>query len=361
MPLKHYHNLEEAMVSSQFVHSFAWASWSSILAGVVTALALSIVLAVLGVALGFTVIKPKSDDPVSGLGVAFGVWSGVSVVISLAGGGFMAGLLSGMHGAEHGFLVWAVVLLTALFCGGNAIASAVSLMGSAVKTAGSGAAGLMAGIGKGTADLTASAWSGLQEHLNLHVDTSALNDQITSVMRDTGIETLQPDYLHGQLGAIKTDMGKALRRLSLHPTEADAVIKEFLDAEKDRLTALTGSIDVQSAVRGLMTSRNIPQEEAEQLVNNAMQAYDATVEKARQTLADLRAQVQEGKERLALLTQEAREKADAMASMAAKAALAAALALILGALISMGAAYCGSMQAESWMIVASQPDIAVIR
>ncbi len=123
--------------------SWAFISWQSIIAGAVTALAVSIVMGILGVALGFTVVKPSKDEPTSGLGVAFGVWGVISVIVSLAAGGYVAGVFAGTAGAVHGFMVWATVLLAGLFVGGAAISGAVRTIGSAVKTVGSGAASVV--------------------------------------------------------------------------------------------------------------------------------------------------------------------------------------------------------------------------
>ena len=79
-------------------------SWRSVIAGVVTVCAVSTLFGVLGVALGFTVIEPTSNDPMSGLGLAFGLWSALTLVVSFAAGGFMAGFFSGGRGCEQGFL-----------------------------------------------------------------------------------------------------------------------------------------------------------------------------------------------------------------------------------------------------------------
>ncbi|MCD8140080.1 MAG: hypothetical protein LUE17_09950 [Planctomycetaceae bacterium] len=117
-----------------------WAliSWQSILAGVITALAISIIMAVLGVALGFTVIKPTSNKPFSGLGTAFGIWSAISVLLSLGAGGFVAGMFSGISGREHGFMVWASALIVATLFSSLAFGSAVRGVNSAMKTVGAG-------------------------------------------------------------------------------------------------------------------------------------------------------------------------------------------------------------------------------
>lgn len=56
-------------------------SWGSIIAGVVTVMAVSILLSTLGSSLGFAMVEPKSDDPVNGVGMAVGLWT-LSLVYS---------------------------------------------------------------------------------------------------------------------------------------------------------------------------------------------------------------------------------------------------------------------------------------
>ncbi|WP_244664922.1 hypothetical protein [Candidatus Symbiopectobacterium sp. 'North America'] len=79
-------------------------SWGSIIAGVVTVMAVSILLSTLGSSLGFTMVEPKSDDPVNGVGMAVGLWTVFSIVISLFARSFIAGRLAGYDGMIHGFL-----------------------------------------------------------------------------------------------------------------------------------------------------------------------------------------------------------------------------------------------------------------
>lgn len=168
--------------------SWGLISWQSIIAGVITTLAISIVLAVLGVALGFTVVKPKSDHPLSGLGLSFGIWSVVSVIVSLAAGGFVAGHLSGINGTEHGFLVWATVLIAGTLFGGLAIGSAVRVMGSAVRGIGSGAASIASSAGESVSHLATSAYDHLKESVAVDFDASDVSDEVRSVLKDTGVE-----------------------------------------------------------------------------------------------------------------------------------------------------------------------------
>lgn len=332
------------MVSEQIAFIFNWASWSSIFAGAVTALAISVIMAVLGVALGFTVLSPKSDDPTAGLGVAFGIWSFLSVVVSMAGGGFIAGIFSANRGIEHGFLVWALVTLAATLFGGLAVGAAVKTIGNVMRGVGRTAAEAAAGIGKGTLDAASAAISELKENVNLDVSMEKIGNDTASVLRDTGIETLQPDYLKSQLREARSDLRGAVHQMALKPSDAENIINRLIRTEKERLDSFTGSINRDDAVNALIKTRNLPRGEAETLVDNALEAYDQAAQKVRDCLFEAKAQIRDAGSYLKELSDQAREKADQMAANAAKTAMAAAAALFVAAVVSMGAGYFGMMQ-----------------
>ena len=319
------------MVSEQLIFSAGWASWGSIFASGLTALAVSIVMALFGVALGFAVVKPESDDPVSGLGIAFSGWSFISVVVSLACGGVIAGLFSGQRGLEHGFMVWALVTVVACGISGIAISSAVKAVGIALKNIGSGAAGAISTAGEAVSDMLSGVLSELREDIDLKVDTDKISDSIMGVLRDTGVESLQPERLQKELHEARMDFKMLLRQLALRPTEYNSLIARFLDTEKSRLETLAKGVDRDAAVTALMRTRNIPQQEAETMVDNAMAAYQQAVEKARQSLAEAKAQVNDLKKQLEEAAIKARDTADRFSSAAAKVSLAAGAAVILAA------------------------------
>ena len=85
----------------------SWVSWKSIFAGLIAAIAVGVVLALLGMALGFTVFDPMSGDPLAGVGLTFGLWTLVCGIVSLVVGGYVGGLSAGRYGGTHGFLVGA--------------------------------------------------------------------------------------------------------------------------------------------------------------------------------------------------------------------------------------------------------------
>lgn len=338
------------MITEQFLYTFGWTPWSSIIAGSVSALAVSVILAILGVALGFTVVSPKSSDPASGLGTTFGIWGGISIIISMAAGGFVAGLLAGQRGLEIGFLVWALTVLAAMCVSGMAISVALKIIGSTIANIGLGAATVAGGVGKGAIGAASGLFHEIKDNIHFAVDAEKVNDHLLDVLRDTGVDSLQPECLCGQLREMKSEAKHLIYQLTLNPSEYERTITCFLDKTKGHLESLTKDVDKDVAIDTIAKNRNIPREEAAQLVDNALHA----LEKTREGVAKIRTQVEDARHHLKRLTEQARDKADKFADAAAKTALCAAIALILAAVISMGAGYYGAAHASSLLPVAGQ-------
>lgn len=119
-------------------------SWGAVIAGVVTFLALMILLSLVTAALGLGNLNLTSSNPGEGVGFATGVWSVIALALSLAAGGFVAGLLAGRAGLVHGFLTWATSLLTAVVLAsmlvGNILGVAGGALGSLASTTSDAAA-----------------------------------------------------------------------------------------------------------------------------------------------------------------------------------------------------------------------------
>ena len=322
--------------------TWAFISWRSIIAGAVTAIAISIVMAILGVALGFTIIKPTSSDPFAGLGTAFGVWSIISVIVSLAAGGYMAGLVSGSRGVEHGFMVWATVLLVGTLFSGLAVGAATKTVGTAVRGLGSGAAQVASGVGQGVASLAGSAVEAIQDGVNLNIDTDEIRGDVASVLRDTGVETLQPAFLQQQMREARGDLRTALTQVRLDANNFDDVLTAFLDKQKSRLDNITKDVDRGAAVTALQNNRGLSQAEAERAVDNAIAAYNGVVAQAQGALNEAQQQLSDTRDHLRAAAAQARVKAEEYSRTAAKSAFAAAVALILGAVLCCVAGSYGS-------------------
>ena len=339
---------------------FGLISWQAIIAGVITALAISIVMTLLGMALGFSVVKPTSDEPMSGLGVTFGLWSVLAVVVSLAAGGLVAGAFTGIRGFEHGFMVWATVLIVGAFFGSHAISAAVRGVGSAVRGVGSGAASIASSVGSGVASVASSvgdslsgvagnAVERLKDSVDLQVDYDDLGQEVTSVLRDTGVESLQPEFIKTQMREAKADLKDSLHQLTMSTENYEGILSEFVDKQKARLDTITRNVDRDAAVTALMTHRNIPRNEAEKMVDNALNSFQKMVVRAKTSLNNAHEKFHEAKEHLRVMTVRAREKAERATSTAARSALAAALALIIGAFVCCYAGIYGGRYYDRMM------------
>jgi hypothetical protein len=126
-------------------------SWRAILGGAVAAVTISIVLALLGLGLGFAAISPWPNAGASAatFSIVGGIWLIVVQWLSSGIGGFVTGRLRtkwvNVHTHEvffrdtaHGFLTWAVAALFGMLVVASAASSAV---GTATKAAGTAVAG----------------------------------------------------------------------------------------------------------------------------------------------------------------------------------------------------------------------------
>ncbi|WP_207479210.1 hypothetical protein [Arenibaculum pallidiluteum] len=121
-------------------------SWGALFAGVVLALAIQLLLSMLGVGVGMTTIDPAQGGApaASTLGIGAGIWWTVSYMISLAVGGYVAARLAGVvvrgDGMIHGVLTWALALLVSAFLVSSALSAVMSrtfgLLGNIAGSAG---------------------------------------------------------------------------------------------------------------------------------------------------------------------------------------------------------------------------------
>lgn len=324
-------------------------SWRAIIAGVVTAFAVSVIMAVLGLALGFSVIHPMAENPFSGLGTAFGIWSVISVIVSLAAGGFMAGFVSTRRGGEHGFLTWATVLLFAGFLGGQAVGSAVDSIGDVLHDAGSTALDIGTDAGNGMVSLAGNVLNAVQEDLtDLSNDTVSMRGEVAQTLRASGVASLQPEFLRDQLRAARSDLRAAIHQVTLDSDNFDTALNGFISRQKDRVAAIGEGVDRNAAVTALMNRRDLGRGEAEQMVDNALAIYSGMSARASQTLENIQTQIQQTRAYIDQSIGEAREEAAAFSTAAARSALFAGLALIVGAVLATTAGWYGEARARRY-------------
>lgn len=321
-------------------------SWGSIIAGVVTVMAISLLLTTLGTSLGLSMLSPKSDDIVNGADTAVLAWSVIAIVISLACGGFITGRLAGTDGAIHGFLIWATSLLFATVLGFAAVGGILNTAGKAVGSVASATGSLASGIG-GVAGQALQGAGNIGEKISskLGLDTKLqsgdASDQIIDALKKSDIKELQPDYLQSQLNDAANDVSSAVKELAVNPDNSDTIIKDLTDKLKSRADALGKSIDENEVKQALVNNTSMTPDEADKAVANFIQARDKTVQEVNQRLSQLEKNLNEAKAQYAEFKQKAKEKADAAAKAGAKIALWSFIGLLIGVIVSTLSGFWG--------------------
>jgi hypothetical protein len=115
--VREYHDGHGA-VSEQHVHI----SWRAILAGIVVALAVDVLLSLLGFAVGLTAFEPTAGAA-KGVGTGIGIWLIITAIASVFAGAYFGARVAGDpwrgDGVAHGLMVWAGFVLLSLWLVGS--------------------------------------------------------------------------------------------------------------------------------------------------------------------------------------------------------------------------------------------------
>jgi hypothetical protein len=319
---------------------FSRISWGSIFAGTICAFALQLLLNLAGLGLGLaTVDVSQGTQAFTEIGVGAGIWWGLSAIISLIVGGWIAGRLAGvpirLTAALHGASVWALVTLLTVWLATTTLSTAVS-----------GAFGAVGQIGEATASAVSGVASDADEMATGSPVLSDERQQVTeagqqrqSVMRSIRQEAREL-YRQAVSEEQRRQAAEAVEETARDVVRTPGDIGQDINQLVDRLFAADGifsEADRQEAVDLLQQRLGITDEEANQIVQNWQDRYQAAVSQVDQALEELRQEA----------VQTAQEAADAVGAAAGWTALALALGLV--------AAVIGGMlgKPEPWMLEAA--------
>lgn len=150
---------KEALIGTERLGRPANVSWGSIFAGVVTFLAVTVLLSLVTAGIGL-----------GGSGVGAGIWSVIALALALAAAGFVAGALAVRSGLLHGFLTWATSLVVALALTVWLSASLLGAVGGVVSSA--------------TQALSGTDISQVAEDVQGNVDEQQAQDQADQALED---------------------------------------------------------------------------------------------------------------------------------------------------------------------------------
>ncbi len=247
-------------------------SWGAIFGGVVVAVAIQIMLGVLGLGIGLMQFDPATNsDPLQGFGTGAAVWSVLSILIALFAGGWIAGRLSGVPrktaGTLHGLVVWglATVLMLQLATSavGSVVGGAMSVLGSAARVAAEGIGAAAPAVGGQIASRTDGA----------NVQWSDIRAEAMEMLRQTGDPALQPDSLRAQASAAGREADQRAMAAGRPDADAEAQLGSALDRLFNRASDVASEVDKQDVANVLAARTDMTQQEARRRVDEWDQRY----------------------------------------------------------------------------------------
>ncbi len=212
------------------VPRMARVSWAGVWSGFLAGLGALLLFAVLGVAVGLTVVDAGAAESARGFGLGAGIWAGISLLIALFIGGMVASgvgmVLDREAGGLHGGLVWALAMVGLVWLGVSGVSFGASALFGALGgvTRSLGAAAGAAGGTSATGELT----SGDIDHILARLDDP---QTVEIVVAATGMSAADArgalTEIHGRVEAARSDPARAT-------AEARDGIQNLLAQSKDR-------------------------------------------------------------------------------------------------------------------------------
>lgn len=320
-------------------------SWGSVFGGVMTVLAISVLLSILSTSIGLYMFDPLSEHPTSGIGTTVGIWTAVSLIISMIAGGFVAGKLAGTDGMIHGFLVWATTLIMAVILAAllavGAVKMTANVLGSITSVTGNVLSGVGSAVGDGASALSDKAKDVFDDiDFNSDLKGENISKDIRTALAKSDVKELQPDYLQNQMKDVKTDLEKSVKKIATHPQDADKIINKFMDRQKKRVDNITKNIDRNDLAKAISNNTNMSKEEANKAIDQYMVTIDKAKKEAQEQINNLEQSLKKAEQEWNEMKHEALKAADEATDTAATSALISFFAILAGAILcSLAGAY----------------------
>lgn len=240
-------------------------SWSAIFAGVFIAIAVQLLLSLLGLSIGFGSINPVEDSsPFSGLGTGALIWWIISMLIALFVGGWVAGWLSNQVQRTdiilHGLLTWCLFTLMNLYLITSSVGKIVRSVGFVVTKG-------LALTGEGLKSIAPDAGNLIKDQLNIDsTSIGKLKLEAELILRQTNKKELQPEALKkkaNQAAGKAEDTGQAiLQNPQLASQKVDSLVSKLFNLGD----ATFDAADRDALVNVMMARSDKPKVDAEQMV-----------------------------------------------------------------------------------------------
>lgn len=297
-------------------------SWGAIFGGVVVAIAIQIMLGLLGLGIGLTQIDPATErNPLSGLGMGAAIWSIITILIALFVGGWIAGRLSGVPrkaaGTMHGLIVWGLATIFMVYLTtsaiGRVVGGAMSIVGSAARAAGQGIAAAAPHVADQVSDQMQQS----------DVDWSDIRQEAMTILRQTGDPALSPENLQQEARQAGEAADQRVQSAGQPGTDPEAELGAAMDRVFNRAGRVASEVDKQDLANVLAARTGMSQQEARQRVDEWDRRYQGLRDAASSQAEDV-------SQRAAEVTETATDRVGQAAIWTFVGLLLAAIAAALG-------------------------------
>ncbi len=298
-------------------------SWRAILAGTVTVLAVSLILNLIGLAIGLGTIEPTEEsNPLGGIGTGALIWWILSNLIALFLGGFVAARVgvsfSNKSGIIQGIMTWALYTLVSAWLLTSVIGSIISGVGNLV-------GGVLSTAGNVIQEQVGPVVKDKLEEVDISLEQA--REEFYALLEDTNKEELDPENLEESVENVQAQAEDRAQQAARQPGMADQEVDRIFDEARDEFESSFKELDREALVNVLMERSDMSRAEAERTVDN----YIAQYERVRQRTERFLERTKE----------EANQQAENVAQAVSDAALYLSIALILGLLVAGAGGYAG--------------------
>jgi F0F1-type ATP synthase membrane subunit b/b' len=340
-------------------------SWGAVIAGSVIALIIQLALNLLGISIGVSTINPQyGEDSAEPKALATGaaVWIGVSTLLALFAGGWLAarfaGLPNDVDGLLHGIMVWGVVMLISIFLLLTSIGRIISgttslinqgltLAGHAAQAASQGVANVARGVAGAAQTAASTAGQAAQNAVNSAENAARQNNvgdpmqriqaEVRKMMEQAGVPA---DRVQATAEGAVDEARNTAQQIVRNPGEAERLINDALGRVLNNAQDVVSDVDRDSVIDVMTANTNLSREQARQALSRWEQTYRQAGQQAEQVRDQVSGKVQEVRVQAEQKVEQirhdvdrtARDAAQAVTDAIARAAGIAFAAIVIGAI-----------------------------
>jgi hypothetical protein len=309
-------------------------SWSAIFAGVFIAVAVQLLLSLLGLSIGFGSINPVEAKPFTGLATGTLIWWAITVLISLFSGGWVAGWLSNQTQKTdlilHGLITWCLFTFLNIYIVALSVSKIAGGVGSVISKG-------FAIVSTGIKNAAPEAGDLLKDQLNIDGNAmEKMKSEAELLLKQTGKKELQPENLKDkarQAAGKAENTGKSVLE---NPQKAQAKLDSLVSKLFNSGDAAFEAADRDALVNVVMNKTGKSKAESAQIVDNWVNTVKTTKEKVKQAKDQAVGKV--------------KQVGDHIASGLSKIAIFSFFGLILGAISSSVGARIAARKREALLL-----------